>query len=543
MRRHVTLTITAVMIALTPSRALAGPVEDAIRSGVEQLSTKRSLAIGTDQIHARSILPRVYERREFRPAWDAGRLDALIHAIDGVAADGLTPADYHLAELRTLRRELGTDRGRSPAAAAERDLLATDALASVAYHLYFGKVDPYRIDSKWNFSRTLKPDGAVKAMLAVLDSGKIAAFLDRLRPQHPFYTYLRSELASDRAAAAKGGWPFVPSGSTLKIGDRDERVSRLRARLHASGDLSIDAGVAASDPVFDANLEKALRGFQRRHFLAEDGALGPGTLEAINVPVTARIDQIRVNLERARWLLHDLPDSFVVVNIAAYETYLVVGPKRVWSTRCQVGKVGRESPVFRDTLRYVVFNPTWTVPNGILSKDILPSLRRGDLSVLKRKKLKVLDRQGRVVSPSTVSWTQITARNCPYTFRQDAGPDNALGRVKIMFPNPYSVYLHDTPSRDLFEAPSRAFSSGCIRIERPLELAELVLADSKWDAAAIHRAVDSGKTVTVNLKRPLPVLLLYWTAFPMGEGRQIAFARDIYGRDAKVLSELKKALR
>jgi murein L,D-transpeptidase YcbB/YkuD len=535
--------IFATAIALAPTPAQAGPVEDAIRSRVEQLSAKHTLSIGTDQVHAKAILPRVYEQRAFRPAWDGGRLDALIHAIDGVAADGLTPSDYHLAELRTLHREIGTERGRSPSAAAERDLLATDALASVAYHLYFGKVDPYRIDSKWNFSRPLKPDGAVKAMLAVLDSGKFAAFLDRLRPQHPFYAYLRGELASDRAIAAKGGWPVVPSGPTLKFGDRDERVSRLRARLHASGDLANNAGADANDPVFDANLENALRGFQRHHFLAEDGALGPGTLEAINVPVSARIDQIRVNLERARWLLHDLPDSFVVVNIAAYETYLVVGPKRVWSTRCQVGKVGRESPVFRDTLRYVVFNPTWTVPNGILSKDVLPPLRRGDLSVLKRKKLKVLDRQGRVVNPSTISWSQIAVRNCPYTFRQDAGSDNALGRVKLMFPNPYSVYLHDTPSRDLFEAPSRAFSSGCIRIERPLELAERVLADPKWDAAAIQRTVDSGKTVTVNLKRKLPVLLLYWTAFPAGEGRQIAFARDIYGRDAKVLAELKEAIR
>ena len=158
--------------------------------------------------------------------------------------------------------------------------------------------------------------------------------------------------------------------------------------------------------------------------------------------------------------------------------------------------------------------------------------------MLKRKKLKVLDPQGRVVNPVSVQWSNITPRNCPYTFRQDAGPDNALGRVKFMFPNAYSVYLHDTPSRDLFESPSRAFSSGCIRIDRPLELAERVIADPKWDAAGIQRTVDSGKTVTVNLKPRLPVLLLYWTAFPSGEGRRIAFAKDIYGRDANVLKAL-----
>jgi len=201
-----------------------------------------------------------------------------------------------------------------------------------------------------------------------------------------------------------------------------------------------------------------------------------------------------------------------------------------------VGKEARQTPIFRDNMRYVVFNPTWTVPPGILSKDVMPSLRRGDLSVLKRKKLKVIDKNGRIVSPSSVSWSEVSAGT--YTFRQDAGPDNALGRVKFMFPNAYSVYLHDTPSRDLFEEPSRAFSSGCIRVDQPLDLAERVLADPKWSATVIQRTVDAGKTVTVTLKRPLPVLLLYWTAFPWGHGGEVAFARDIYGRDARVLKAL-----
>jgi murein L,D-transpeptidase YcbB/YkuD len=255
--------------------------------------------------------------------------------------------------------------------------------------------------------------------------------------------------------------------------------------------------------------------------------------------VEARIDQIRVNLERGRWLLHDLPDSFVVVNVAAFRVYLVVKGEAVWSSRCQVGKEARQTPIFRDNMRHLVFNPTWTVPPGILAKDVLPSLRRGDLSVLKRKKLKVIDKSGRVVNPGSVAWSKVSAG--AYTFRQDAGPDNALGRVKFMFPNSYSVYLHDTPSRDLFEEPSRAFSSGCIRVDKPLELAERVLADPKWNAAAIQRTVDAGKTVTVTLKHPLPVLLLYWTAFPWGHGGDVAFAKDIYGRDARILKALGEA--
>jgi len=182
------------------------------------------------------------------------------------------------------------------------------------------------------------------------------------------------------------------------------------------------------------------------------------------------------------------------------------------------------------------------VPTGILSKDILPSLKRGDLSVLTRKRLDVIDGEGRKVNPSSVNWSRISARNCPYTFRQAAGPDNALGRVKFMFPNSYSVYLHDTPSKDLFEEPKRAFSSGCIRIERPLELAERVLADPKWTTAAIDRVVASGKTTTVSLRQPLPVLLLYWTAYPLANG-QVAFAPDIYHRDAGILEALEHRMR
>ena len=515
----------------------AGPVEDAIRERVERMASARTFALGSTPIFAKALLPRLYERRGYHTAWNRERLDALIGAVDGVARDGLVPSDYHEAALRKSRIAFDTEATRSTDAVADRDLIATDALVCVAYHLSFGKVDPFRLDSKWNFPRTLNRHEATEALLRVLDSGDISHFLDGLRPRHPYYGYLRRELASYQDRVASGGWPKIPEGPTLKLGVRDHRILLLRKRLIASDDL---AAAAASDTAlgFDPSLENSVRSFQRRHLLADDGTVGPGTLAALNVSIGDRVNQLRVNLERARWLLHNLPDSFVVVNIAAFEAYLVAGSNRVWSTRCQVGKEGRETPVFRDTLRYIVFNPTWTVPTGILAKDVLPALRRGDLSVLQRKKLKVLDRQGRMLNPRAIQWSKVTAGNCPYTFRQDPGPDNALGRVKFMFPNPYSVYLHDTPSRDLFESPTRAFSSGCIRVDRPLELAERLLTGTKWDAAAIQRTVDSGKTVTVTLRRPLPVLLLYWTAFPSRDSRRITFAKDIYGRDAKVLRAL-----
>jgi murein L,D-transpeptidase YcbB/YkuD len=518
--------------------AAAGPVEDAIQARTERLTSGGSLSIAGNSVGSRGLIPLAYERRGFRPAWDVRKLDELLGSIDEVARDGLSPDDYHRADLRRMRLQMDTDAGQSADAAADRDLLATDALIGLAYHLYFGKVDPVRLDSKWNFGRTLDRQEAVDVFLRVLDTGQIASWLEHLRPRHPYYGYLKRELAQYRGYASHGGWHAIPAGPTLTPGMRDARVPSIRKRLEVSGDLPPSRLVDTS-LVYDPKLAAAVRDFQRHQLLGDDGSIGAGTLAVMNVPVEARIDQIRVNLERARWLLHDLPDSFVVVNVAAFQVYLVVKGEAVWSNRCQVGKEARQTPIFRDNMRHLVFNPTWTVPPGILAKDVLPSLRRGDLSVLKRKKLKVIDKNGRIVNPGSVAWSKVSAG--AYTFRQDAGPDNALGRVKFMFPNSYSVYLHDTPSRDLFEEPSRAFSSGCIRVDKPLELAERVLADPKWNAAAIQRTVDAGKTVTVTLKHPLPVLLLYWTAFPWGHGGEVAFAKDIYGRDARILKALGEA--
>ena len=540
----------AASLAWPPAPAWAGAIEDAIETRIDQLINGGTQSIGSSQVAAPSFLADLYGRRGFRAAWDrTERLDALLSAVEEATLDGLVPADYHVADLRRHHNALaaaGTGR-RSAGEIADADILASDALIGLAYHLYFGKVDPIRLDSRWNFSRRLDRDDAVGAVGDALESGKIEALIKRLRPDRVIYTDLRRALAAHRDLAARGGWPRVPIGPTLSAGARDPRVAALRVRLALSGDIEGSTfggtrrGGADTSQFFDPTLESAVRAFQRRHLMADDGVVGAGTVAALNVPIGERIDQIRLNLERGRWLLHHVPDSFIVVNVAAFEVYLVAGRQRVWTARCQVGSQARQTPIFRSDMRYLVFNPTWTVPSGILSRDILPPLRRGDLSVLERKKLKVLDRHGGAVSPASVDWSGITARNCPYTFRQDAGPDNALGRVKFMFPNSYSVYLHDTPSRDLFDAPTRAFSSGCIRVDRPLELAELLLASRKWDASAIQRAVESGKTTTVSLPRPLPVMLLYWTAFPIQGSGLVSFAPDLYRRDAPILKALDAA--
>jgi murein L,D-transpeptidase YcbB/YkuD len=252
----------------------------------------------------------------------------------------------------------------------------------------------------------------------------------------------------------------------------------------------------------------------------------------LNVPLDERIQQLLVNLDRGRVLLHDLPNEFVIVNIAAYWVYLVRGEEIAWNARAQVGKNYRRTPMFRSEINYLVFNPTWTVPPGIIRNDILPEARRDPASITRRG-LKVLDASGHEVDPASIDWSKFKSGNIPYTLRQDPGPGNALGRVKIMFPNPYSVYLHDTASQSKFEDTDRAFSSGCVRIERPLELAELLLANpATWNSATIRNVIDAGHVQNVTLPAKVPVLLAYWTAWVDPQGR-VNFRRDVYGQDAQ----------
>ncbi len=249
----------------------------------------------------------------------------------------------------------------------------------------------------------------------------------------------------------------------------------------------------------------------------------------------ARIGQIRVNLERIRWVFRDLESRFLLVNIARYRVVLVENQQVVWSTRAVVGRPYRQTPVFKARMTYLEFNPTWTVPPTILREDLLPEIRR-DPSVLQRRNMSVLDYQGQRVDPASIDWQAMTPRSFPYMIRQNPGPENALGRVKFMFPNPYAVYMHDTPARGLFSKAERSASSGCIRLERPFELAGILLSGTQWDTAGIEQVLASGNTRVVNLPEPITVLIVYGTAVP--EGGRIHFARDVYQRDARLLQAL-----
>lgn len=504
----------------------------AIESRVALLVGAGELSIRGEAIAAGSAIADFYTRRAFAPAWGNPRdVDDLLRAIVDSADDGLSPSDYHLSALASLRPLL-QDPATTTFERADFELLLTDAIFRLGYHLWFGKVDPQRFDSGWNLGRSMPGLDPAAELEAALASGDLYGALEAARPAHPLYAGLRHELAHYRRIALAGGWPDIAAGPTLEPGADDPRVPALRAMLRATGDLA-DADAGTGDETrYDAALEAAVRSFQARMGLDADGRIGPATLAELKVPVEDRILQLRVNLDRGRVLLYQLPPEFVVVNIAGFEAFYLRGEQTLWRGRAQVGKPWRMTPEYRSEITYLVFNPTWTVPPTIIANDILPAARRDPASITRRG-LKVIDGAGHVLDPASVDWSRFRSGHIPYTLRQDPGPANALGRVKFMFPNPYSVYLHDTPTRALFESDTRTTSSGCVRIEHPLELAKLLLDDpAQWNDATIAAVLARGETRNVTLGKRVPIMLAYWTAWVDDAGR-VNFRRDIYGRDQR----------
>ncbi|MGD9140241.1 MAG: L,D-transpeptidase family protein [bacterium] len=513
----------------------ADRVRDAIRARCESLIETGSLQVRGAEIASVVAIPGFYRKRGYRPAWtDPENISGLMRAAEGMYEDGLNPEDYLYAEIKRVNAEMAGTANPGPELAADREMLLMDSLFRMAYHVEFGKVDPERLDPNWNIHREFRSEGLAEQMENVLGSAGIEEYIEKAKPQHQLYSCLKATLQKYRRIQAEGGWEPVPADGVLKKGMTRDNVVALRERLRVAGDLPGEASAASGD--FDEQLEDAVRRFQVRHGLAGDGVVGKATFEALNVPVEDRINQLRANLERARWVLQDFTDTFVMVNIAGFRVNYVEDNRIRWSTRAQVGQPYRQTPVFRADMKYIVFNPTWTVPPTILEKDVLPAIQK-DIGYLEKKNMVVLDRSGKAVDPGSVAWSKYRGPDLPYTIRQEPGPGNALGRVKFIFPNKHFIFLHDTPSKSLFDRAERAFSSGCIRVQHPFELAEILLADRGYDQARIAEVLDTGKEENVYLTKPVPTLLLYWTAFTTLDGG-CNFRKDVYERDPAIIAAL-----
>jgi murein L,D-transpeptidase YcbB/YkuD len=460
-------------------------------------------------------------------------VEDLLKDIASIADDGLNPEDYHLSQLLVLKLRLDDVESPDPSLLADYDILLTDSLVRLCYHIQFGKVDPESLDPAWNMTRRVRNQNPVGAIEKRLRTATLAKGLKNIRPEIDYYEQSKSVLKKYRAIQDDGGWEAVPEGPTLKPGMADPRIYQLRKRLAITGDFE---GTVSDSDNYDEDLKAAVLRFQARHRLKADGAVGKNTYAALNITVKQKIDQIRVNLERARWVFHDLPEAYIEVDIAGFQAYNFEGTNANWTSKVQVGKPFRKTPVFKSKIKYIVFNPTWTVPPTILQKDILPKIKKNP-DYLTKMKISLIDRKGRTVDPNSVDWSKYS-KNVPYTLRQEPGPHNALGRVKFIFPNKHFIYLHDTPSRSLFGRQDRAFSSGCIRVEKDIELAEILLNDpEKWNRQSIQELIDTNKTRRVNLPKPKPVMLLYVT-LRFDENDNYIFIKDVYERDQQVLDGL-----
>jgi L,D-transpeptidase YcbB len=400
-------------------------------------------------------------------------------------------------------------------------------------------VNPETLLQEWVANRRSADFASV--LETALSTGEVAGALARLAPPQLGFRRLREALMHHRELASRGGWPLIPdkmTKMTLKRGDHGPPVAALRERLSLGDDLG--AGTWEDAELFDGALDQALKRFQRRHGLSEDGIMGDETRAELNVSVERRVEQLELNLERWRWLPQDLGRRHILVNIAAFELEVVEEDSVVLAMRVVVGRPYHDTPVFSDTMRYIVLNPYWEVPGKIAVKEMLPRIKR-DPSYLAHENLRLFKGWGleaREVDPGTVDWSAITPAAFPFRLRQDPGPRNALGRLKFMFPNKFNVYLHDTPARQLFEKPERDFSHGCIRIQEPIELAVYLLRqDPRWNREALLRALDETVDRSVPLPETIPIHLLYWTAWADGDGT-IQFRRDIYGHDALLLEAL-----
>lgn len=501
------------------------PVAAAIRMQVQQLERfgKPSPAI--------QRLAAFYAARHFAPAWtNPATLDQLMTALAGTADDGLDPNDYGLAHLQQQRAALANGTA-TPAQQAQLDLRATDGYLTALTQLYRGKVRASTLDARWDFDpRRPDPADSVPHALAAVDKGDIAAIFARVRPRSPMYDVMRAALARLYAVEKHGGWATLSDGSALIPGVRDARIPLLRQRLINGGYLRADTN---SGDTYGPRLAAAVRRFQQAQALPVTGKVDAATRAALNVSVDQRIDQLRVNLERARWLLHNLHGDFVMVDIAGYQLTYYRDDKPIWSSPVQVGLPYRSTPEFKSIITAVTLNPVWTVPPTIFWKDMLPRIQK-DPGYLAAHHLHALDLQGNPVDPQSVDW------NDPrdIELRQDPGPGNALGRVLIVFPNDDAIYLHDTPHQAQFDDRQRAFSSGCIRVEHPRELAALLLDEpAKWSKSALVSAIATGHSHTLFVNRRVHVLLAYWTVQAYRDG-VIGYRSDIYHRDAKLLAAL-----
>jgi L,D-transpeptidase YcbB len=491
------------------------------------------------QVYNPDIITRLYEKGGpfFSSKFgDRNKTFQMIYAIRNASQDGLNPADYHLHDIEKLVDKIAFSKKVEVEDVASLELMLTDSFLLLASHLAIGKTDPETINTEWDISRRNTDRDWNKYIDSTLKSNDLIGALENLTPRHPEYNNLKKALARYRFIESEGGWDsFTSQLPKLEKGMRHPDVALLRKRLAITqGDIYITPG---NEDLFDDSLKKQVVIFQLRNSLTSDGVAGKTTFEALNVPVSDRIQTLAANLERWRWTSDDLGKRYIKVNIASFDLEVIDNNKPVFQSLAVVGQPFKQTPVFSSMLKYLVLNPDWTIPPDIIKNEIISIIKKNP-AYLAKNNMKVLRTDGTAVDSSSISWGNVIADNFPYMIRQDPGPGNALGKIAFMFPNKYFVYIHDTPSKHLFSQSTRAFSHGCIRINKAFELAEYILKDQPgWDSLSIQKAIGQGAKRIINLQNQIPVHILYLTARADDEGMAY-FSKDIYDRDKQLIKAL-----
>lgn len=523
-----------------------------IRSLVEKDHPEQARLVRGQRLFSSVVLNRFYTLREFNAAWSSGGKLLEIayemrYEIHQAKFDGLQPEDYHLEAINELFSRLENDQklGNQPDSIllAGADVLLSDAFMMLASHLSMGKVDPEALKTVWNIQRNMPELEFDVRLQEALQDGGLRKTIESFYPSFSIYKKMRDGLRHMFDYEAKflqsksGKWKSIKADKSIKVGESHSSLPEIRKRLHFWGFLD---DFESEEKVYDELTETGIKQLQVRHGMEPDGVIGQGTLHALNQSPSDLIAQASVNLERLRWLPDDIKDrELILVNTANFQLDYIQSRDTLLTSRVIVGKTYHSTPQFSAEMSYIVFSPTWTVPVSITRGEIIPAAKK-DLEYFRKKNMKLLTSTGREVDPSSIDWSKVNPREFPYTVRQEPGEQNSLGLVKFMFPNKYSVYIHDTPSRSLFVREDRALSHGCIRIQKPFELAKVLLSyDSQWTDDQIRTAMKQDRERTVMLNRKIPVVILYLTYWSDSKGK-LFYRRDIYSRDYEIFVALKQ---
>lgn len=486
-------------------------------------------ALGQDEVAA------FYRSNGYAPVWtgetpaERARLTALLKAILHAEEHGLPAAVYDTTELTAMMRDISSPREQGRVEVALSKLFLT-----YAHQIQTGILIPKTIDA--GMVRDPHRRDGVELLAAFTAAENPEAFMHALVQTSDEYARLMHKKFELEQRIAQGGWGPAVQANALKPGDRGQAVVQLRNRLVAMGYLTRSATMS-----YDADIQRAVQLFQENAGLNADGVAGPATINAINVPMEERLKSIIVAMERERWLSIDRSKRYIWVNLTDFTARVVDAGRITFETRSVVGQnqADTRSPEFSDMMEHMIVNPSWNVPRSIAVNEYLPGMIASGGGTAGH--LQLIDGAGRVVPRSSVNWAAVNPRNFPFDLKQPPSSGNALGLVKFMFPNPYNVYLHDTPSKGLFQNEVRAYSHGCIRLQKPFDFAYALLAAQEDDPEGYFQSIlRTGRETQVDLKEPVPVHLVYRTAFSDLRG-QMSYRADVYGRDAKVWAALEAA--